>query len=120
MLGIVRSKRLLGFVYGILIIGLYANATHAAGAIEMIATAEVLSWFIIAGLQLQLKQSLAAPIKRQLYRLKFTYAPILGYFFFQNPLTPRAFSYVDVIILAFLILVTLWGYQCLKGRQDFN
>lgn len=120
MLNVVRSKRLLGFIYGLLLIGIWANATHMAGAVVMMGTAEIVAWLLVAGLQYQLKQPLSATIKQQLYRLKFTYVPAIGYFFFQSPLTPRSFSYVDVIILVFLVLLALWGYQFFKVRQDFN
>lgn len=114
---LMQSKGLLGFIYGVFVIGLYAAANQAASATILVGTAEVLAWAMVAGSNLQLRRVNAKAERQTLQRWQFPYFPIIGYFFFYNPLWGAgSFNYVDLIELAFLTVVTLWGYQIFKAR----
>ncbi len=114
---LVRSKGLLGFVYGVLIIGLYAATQQTTSAPVLVMTAEVLAWLMSLGLWWQVKRVTNEDHVQSLQKLRFAYLPAVGCLFFYNPLIGTRFTYIDGIILAFLVVGSLWGYQIYRGHQ---
>ncbi|MFD1420951.1 hypothetical protein [Lactiplantibacillus songbeiensis] len=114
---LVRSKGLLGFIYGVLIIGLYSATQQTASAPILVMTAEVLAWLMSLGLWWQVKRTTDATQIQALQKLRFTYLPAVGCLFFYNPLIGTTFNYIDGIILAFLVVGSFWWYQVYRGHQ---
>ncbi|MFC6181205.1 hypothetical protein [Lactiplantibacillus daowaiensis] len=117
MKSLVQAKGLVGFVYGVLLIGMYSAYQQTKSAMVLVLTAEMLAWLLAVLARWQAHQATTAADKQVALKSLFMYLPVVVYTFFQNPLYAPHFNFGDCFALLFCVLVTLWGYQFMKARQ---